>query len=159
MKYIAAGISLALICTCGFGATTCLHNRTAVAVIQKSVDPVSSSYNASNMTFTLTMNYDVIPGKTSRTIDGIATCNEIETDTSDAAAKLGSANTHLRASTADVGTRCWCSLTRPVSSWWVYYKVFGTEEECAAGCARDCAAAIRENTSNYRTNGIYMAIW
>jgi len=112
------------------------------------------------MTFVLKFGYDLVPNNSSyRTINGMATCNEINTNTSDATAKMGDANTHLRASTADIGTQCWCSLTGPITSWWVYYKAYDSEDACASACARDCAAAIKDNTSNFRTNGIYAAIW
>ncbi|MBD5400165.1 hypothetical protein HDR61_00230 [bacterium] len=159
MKHILAGISLALLTTAGFAATTCLHNNSAVAILQKSVDPVSVTHNAANMTFTLTFNYDVIPNTSIRTIRGAATCNEVDTNTADATAKMGDANTHLRSADADVGTMCWCSLAGPVTSWWVFYKAYSDEDACAAGCAADCASAIRNNTSNFRSNGVYMAIW
>ena len=163
MKYIATGTALVLLCTAGYAATTCLHSYTAVAVVRKNVNPIASSYNSAERTFTLTMDYDIIPGnENSRTLYGEATCNEITTDTSGATiavGDVGAANTHLRATTGDVGTRCWCALTRPVSSWWTYYKTFDSDDACANGCASACAAAIKDNTSNFRSNGVFMAIW
>ena len=93
------------------------------------------------------------------TLTGMSTCNEITTNTAASAAKSGDANVYLRASSADVGTQCWCSLTGPVTSWWVYYGAFDDEDACDAGCTSACAAAIKDNTSNFRTNGVYLAIW
>ncbi len=161
IKHIyAIPVAVIAVCSVAHGATTCIHNQTPVFVIQKSVTPTSVSSNASDNTFELRFDYDLMPGNSSyRTITGMATCNEITTDTSDGAISQGGANTHLRASTADVGTRCWCQLSGPITSWWVYNREFSDDAACAAGCASDCANAIKNNTNNFLTNGIYRAIW
>ena len=160
MRKLSTAVIFSLLCWPGHAATTCLHNRTAVFIIKKSVDPVSVSSNASEMTFSMTLDYETLPGQaSSKTLGGLATCNEITTDTSDAAAKTGSANVYLRASSADVGTQCWCSLTGPVTTWWVYLKAFDSEDACQSGCAAACAKAAKANTDNFRTNGLYQAIW
>ncbi len=156
----AIPIAMFAVCSVAFGATTCIHNRTPVFVIQKSAAPTSVSATASDMTFELRFGYDLVPGDSSyRTISGMATCNEITTDTSGATVAPGGANTHLRASSADAGTRCWCSLTGPVTSWWVYNREYSDDATCASSCASDCANSIKNNTNNFRTNGIYRAIW
>ncbi|MDE6250847.1 MAG: hypothetical protein K2M34_04435 [Alphaproteobacteria bacterium] len=157
---VSIPLALAAICSAAYGATTCIHNQTPVFVIKKSVTPTSVSSNAANMTFELRFDYDLMPGDSaSNKLSGMATCNEITTDTSGGNASQGSANTHLRASNADVGTYCWCQLTGPVTSWWVYNKKYSDDDACASGCASDCANAIKNNTNNFLTNGIYRAIW
>lgn len=160
MKRIAFGFFMVALCGVAHGATTCIRNNTPVFVIQKSVTPVSVSANAANMTFELHFDYDLSPGRAStRTVTGMATCNEITTDTNGATIASGGANTHLRASTADVGPRCWCELTGPVTSWWVYNREYADDAACAAGCASDCANAIKANRNGFLTNGIYRAVW
>lgn len=158
---ISVPLALVAVCaTAAYGATTCIHNQTPVFVIQKSVKPTSVSASTSDMTFELRFDYDLVPGNSSyRTITGMATCNEIATNTAGDTVSQGGANTHLRASNADVGTRCWCSLTGPVTTWWVYNREFSDDDACLAGCASDCANAIKNNSNNFLTNGIYGAIW
>lgn len=160
MKKISTAVIFSLLCWPGYSAMTCLHNRTAVFIIKKSVAPVSVSSSASEMTFSMTMDYETLPGHaSSKTLQGAATCNEIMTDASDAPAKTCSTNVYLRASTADIGTQCWCSLTGPVTTWWVYIKAFDNEDACTSGCATACANAAKADTDKFRTNGLYQAIW
>lgn len=159
-KILSISAVLGVLCGAAYGATTCIHNQTPVFIIKKSVDPTSVSSDADSMTFSLRFDYDLVPNNSSyRTLDGMATCNEISTDTAGDNVVLGAANTHLRASNADVGTMCWCQLTGPITSWWVYLRQYSDDASCASSCARDCASAIRENTDNFRTNGVYLAIW
>ncbi len=142
------------------GATTCLHNRTGVFVLKKSQNGVSSSYSADDMTWRVTFGYDLVPNNSSyRTLTGNATCNEISTTTDGANAKKGDANVYLRASNADVGTMCWCSMYEPVSSWWVFMRAFDDEDACKSGCASACADAVKNDTDKFRSAGVYMAIW
>lgn len=159
-KVVSISAVLGFLCGAAYGATTCIHNQTPVFVIKKSANPTSVSVNSDNMTFTLRFDYDLVPNNSSyRTLDGMATCNEISTDTAGENVSQGSANTHLRASSADVGTMCWCQLSGPITSWWVYNRQYSDDETCMSNCARDCASAIRDNTNNFRTNGVYLAIW
>jgi len=147
-------------CGASMAATTCLHNRTKIYTLKKSVDGTSSSYDATDLTWSVTFSYDLVPNNSSaRTLYGTATCNEINTNSDGNTASSGSANVYLRASTGEVGTQCWCAMSHPVSSWWVFLKEYSDEASCASGCARDCASAVKSNTGNFRTNGVYLAIW
>lgn len=153
-----------VLCLCVFGAgyaaTTCVHPKTKIFTLKKSVNGTSTSYDRNDFTWTVTFGYDLIPNdSSSRKITGAATCNEISTNADGGAAKMGDANGYLRASNADMGTYCWCSLVSPVSSWWVFYKSYSDESECASNCARDCAAAVSADTNKFRSSGVYMAIW
>ncbi len=159
-KTISLSILLTLFYAGAYAATTCIRNRTAVFTIKKSENPTSVSSNTAEKTFTLRFGYDLVPNNSSqRTLNGTATCNEITTNTAEITAAPGDANVYLRASSADIGTQCWCSLSGPVTSWWVYYGAFDSEDACDAGCTSACATAIKDNTNNFRTNGIYLAIW
>lgn len=159
-KQVVSIFMIGMLCGAAHSATTCIHNQTAVFVIKKDVTPVSVSLNTSDMTFQLQFDYDLMPGnEASRMATGMSTCNEITTDTAGNTATQGSANTHLRASNADVGTHCWCSLTGPVTTWWVYNRSYSDDDSCASNCTSDCANAIQNNTNGFLTNGIYRAIW
>lgn len=160
MRKMLSAILLICVCGAGYAASTCIHNNTGVFILKKSVNGVSSSYDADNYTWSVKFDYDLVPNNSSyRTLTGNATCNNIETNTAGGAITSGEPNTHLRASNSDVGSMCWCSMTAPISSWWVFYKKYDTAAACSTGCARDCASAVKSNTNNFRTGGVYMAIW
>lgn len=141
-------------------ATTCIHNNTAVFTLKKSVNGISSSYDADAHTWTVVFDYDLIQNVSGRRqMTGRSTCNEIGTNSSGSNAVAGNANVYLRSGDTDVGRQCWCAMTAPLSSWWVFYKTYDSDSACATGCARDCAAAVKSNTGNFRSNGVFMAIW
>lgn len=155
----------ALCCIAGVATaadTTCLRNNTKIFTIHKSVNPISASVDSvEDMTWHANFDYDLmVAGDVSvRSLRGRATCNEVATKTDESAVTTGAANVYLRPSAADVGLRCWCALDGPVTSWWVYLREFDSEANCATGCAAACANAMRDNTDNFRTNGLYLAIW
>lgn len=69
------------------------------------------------------------------TIKGIATCNNSKTTPKQAN------NTK--------GVYCYCQITSPASSQWVYLDTY-QGGNCPKICTSNCAFAIRDNTKNYR---------
>lgn len=160
MKKLLLTCVLCLCAVAAYGATTCIHTRTGVFMLKKSANGISSSHNNSDMTWSVTFDYDIVPNNSSyRTLTGNATCNEITTATDGSDITKNGANTYLRASTSDVGTMCWCSMSAPVSSWWVFMQAYADEETCASSCAAACADGVKNNTDNFRSAGVYLAIW
>ena len=158
-KVLLVMLGLCVICVAANATDTCLHDNTAVITLWKSKNPVSKTSNASDKTWTMTMDYSIMPSNPdAKTIYGLSTCNEIDTNTSGADVQSGDANVYLRSSTIDVGRFCWCQMQRPVSSWWVFYKQYDDESTCASSCARDCVDAISSDKNKFRTAGVYMAI-
>lgn len=151
---------LVLMCGAAHAVAMCAQTDTITLVVKKDVLPVSVSVNTDDMTFEMELDYDLMPGNLpSRTVMGMASCNNIATNTAGKAVSRGGANTHLRASNTTIGSHCWCELTEPVTSWWVYYGEYSDDDTCAASCVTDCANAIKNNTDGFLSNGIYGAIW
>jgi hypothetical protein len=48
------------------------------------------------------------------------------------------------------GQHCWCRLTSPGVSAWVYHYDEGNEDECWDYCAGGCAGAVKSNTNAVR---------
>ena len=160
MKKLIALLGIVTICASAYATDTCLHNNTAILTLRKSRNGVRTSVNNADKTWTITMDYSLMPSDPSaKTIYGMSTCNEIDTNTAGGAVSRGDANVYLRDSAVDIGTYCWCQMTAPVSSWWVFYNQYDDAETCASRCASDCVNAISNNTNNFRTQGVYMAIW
>lgn len=160
MKRLFILIGVFTACIPAYATDTCLHDNTTVLTLWKSKNGVKTSSNKSDMSWTITFDYSMSPSdSTAKTLYGLSTCNEISTNTAGTEAKTGDANVYLRSSSVDIGTYCWCQMTAPVSSWWVFYNQYSDADTCASKCASECASAISNNTNNFRTQGVYMAIW
>ncbi len=159
-KLIPISVLLPLFCS-ALGSNTCLRNNTAILTIRKSDNPKSLSYDNATKTFTLEFKneHPVMPALNLTKISGAATCNNITTNTNEGTATQGDSNVYLRASNDDTGPQCWCSLTGPITSWWVYYGAFSNADTCATGCTAACANALKADTNGFRTKGVYLAIW
>lgn len=159
-QIIAAPLMLVLTCNVAHAVAMCAQPDIVTLVVKKDVLPISVSVNDADMTFELEFDYDLMPTNLpSHTVMGMASCNGIATNTAGKAVSRGDANTHLRASNTNIGSNCWCELTEPVTSWWVYYGAYSDDATCASSCVTDCANAIKNNTDGFLTSGIYGAIW
>ena len=96
-----------------------------------------SSSNASEHTWTVTFpNY---------TISGIASCNEIIGNDS---SRVYSGNQNdIKQGTQ--GRYCWCRMTNPVRSAWIYNSARDSTDTCVERCASSCGANVRTN-ADYR---------
>ena len=85
------------------------------------------------------------------TIHGAAACNSL-------AGTANTANTGMFTYATDHGVNCWCAMQKPISSYWVYYNAYNTDENCADNCALKCAqmTAINENDFRY---ALMNSIW
>ena len=48
------------------------------------------------------------------------------------------------------GEHCWCKMTHPAASLWVFYGTYSSASDCAINCARDCGNSVR-NRSDMRS--------
>ena len=73
------------------------------------------------------------------TISGISTCNE----TSGTWGTVYSGNPNdIKQETS--GGNCWCRMTSPARSAWVFYATFPLETDCYGRCAYYCGSSIVE---------------
>jgi hypothetical protein len=64
-------------------------------------------------------------------VDGIAAC-------------LSSSGSNSVPSSWNYGTNCWCKMTGPVvGASWVFYHTYGSNADCFAVCAINCAVCVR----------------
>ena len=78
------------------------------------------------------------------TVSGIATCNSISGSWGKA---YSGNNNDIKQGTE--GVYCWCRMTSPVRSAWVYADERSSASECASNCARNCGSTV-QNNSNFR---------
>ena len=153
MKRFIVLFGLVFAITAAFADTNiCRKNNTLVILLSKSTNGQSATSDASDKTWSVTFNYTTmsVQSRTSSSISGEAACNEIS-------GSANTPNTALITSVTDEGTNCWCSMTAPAISYWVFNQTYGTSAACASGCAAACASSV--NTSTLFRTGMFGAIW
>lgn len=118
--------------------TMCVANNSLAIVLDPQVDGTSYSYNADLYEW-----YAVFPYGT---VAGIATC----VGTSGGAPT----DTLIDDETGDfvtggerTGNYCWCRMTHPVKSRWVYRYTASAVDNCGSTCANSCGFNVRNDVS------------
>ena len=107
-------------------------------ILDPSVAGTDKTYNHSNETWSVTFpNY---------TVSGVASCNSI-TGTP-GTAYSGNQN-NITQGYQENQPNCWCRMTNPVRSAWVFSGSFGTVSECAPNCVFHCSNRS-SNFSDFR---------
>ena len=82
------------------------------------------------------------------TVSGIASCNSID------GGEFGSAhpeyNNQITQGYQDGQLNCWCRMTSPVRSAWVFYDPYSSASSCASNCAKLCGYRVHGHAS-FRT--------
>jgi len=147
MRYVF--FALLLMITGVANATTmCVHTNSYVATLSISRDGVSYTTDGSGG-WTVTMDYNT-SSRNTPTVMGYASCNEV----------TGTANTAdatISASTSDVGANCWCGMSLPLVSDWVFLQTYASNAACAAACDATCGNAVK--TSSSMRGAMFPAVW
>ena len=97
-------------------------------------DVNGSTYNQTEATWTVPF--------PSYTISGIASCNDI----SGTYAQPYSGNqNNITAGYQTDQLQCWCRMTTPVRSAWVFLNTRTSTSECVSACARFCGIGFRDS--------------
>ena len=72
-------------------------------------------------------------------ISGIASCNSIEGTKNTAYPQY---NNQITQGYQNDGANCWCRMTNPVRSAWVFGTSYAASEECYGGCAHVCGLYV-----------------
>ena len=94
------------------------------------VEPTNYTYNAANMTWEVTAPYG--------TLSGIAVCN------STAGSYAVATSTDFPTGTS--GVYCWCKMTSPATSAWVYFIGHSSASDCDSLCAFRCGYRGRDSS-------------
>jgi len=137
-----------------YGATTCIPSGIYFAVLNP--DANGTVYSTSG--YDWVVNFDYTTGgrynNTTTHVTGIASCSEVAgtTDSSTGAPGMSAATT---------GPNCWCEMTAPLASDWVFsgttYTGDTADNDCTSGCATVCANRLA-TTTTFRTT-IYGTVW
>ncbi|MBR3148269.1 MAG: hypothetical protein IKF41_02905 [Alphaproteobacteria bacterium] len=110
-------------------ATMCSKNDTITIVLDPSIDGVSSYYDNPNATWHVIFPYGTIHGRSA--------C--LNTNQSSGTADLHD-NGELVVGGETNGQYCWCRMTHPALSAWVYGYSRGHVSTCSNSCAQFCAS-------------------
>lgn len=119
----------------GANATTmCAADDALAIVLDPQVAGTNHSYNAELFEWNATFPYGTVFGIATciTTPSGAATDTLIDTDTGDVA--TGGERT---------GRYCWCQMTHPVKSRWVFLYAYGSVAGCGSDCAGNCGYNVR----------------
>ena len=140
--------------------TVCAVNNSYIAVFKKTLTSatVDASANGTTKTWQVTME-DSGTGY-SKTVTGVAACNEVT-------GTVNSPKTNLYTTATDIGPNCWCKMEpveaygyeTGIASYWVLNKSYADETSCAAGCATHCATDMAATPTSTFRNAILEAIW
>ena len=137
-KYILllAGI---FFCGAANASVMCSSDDYVTVVLDPYVDGTNRTYNAAAMTWTTVFPYG--------NVSGIAVCN-------DTGGSYGVASNDEQYETG--GVKCWCKMTHPAVSRWVFSNSYSSASDCAANCASYCGNSVQGN-SGFRS-GVFGSV-
>lgn len=152
IRYINKIILLfcAIVISPAYSLDMCVENDSVVVVLDPNISGSNSSNHTNTQTFKVAFNYG--------TLTGVSAC--LSSAMSLSSGNIYTANNGLLIDNGNVvtggeqnGMYCWCKLTHPVSTLWMYKTGWtnGGVSTCIANCAGSCASDVYSSNSNYRT--------
>ena len=122
------------------GATMCSKNDTITIALDPSIEGTNYSYNTAQSTWVTWFPYG--------TIRGISACLSSAYGKSRGGyvADLHDDN-ELVVGGETNGRHCWCKMTHPAASLWVFNSMTSSASDCAANCAGNCALDVRGHSA------------
>ena len=137
-------IVLGCFMTFGAGATEmCARNDTIVVPLDATVGGTGYGYNAVEWMWWATFEYGKIYG-TATCLSPAEVTELLPSDDDELLGRSGKDATAESEGTADNRTQCYCKLTHPMSSRWVFLGS-NSASDCASYCANACALNARVN--------------
>ena len=137
-KYILllAGI---FFCGAANASVMCSSNDHVTVVLDPYVAGTTYTYNAAAMTWNTVFPYG--------NVSGVAVCN-------DTGGSFGVASNDEQYETG--GVKCWCKMTHPAVSRWVFSYSYSSASVCAVGCAYVCGYYV-QSRSDFRS-GVFGSV-
>ena len=118
--------------------TMCATDDTIAVVLDPMINGSSNSYNADLFEWNTTFSYG--------TVFGIATCVDTAGSSNQVVAELKSSDGTVATGGERSGRYCWCQMTHPARSRWVFRTAFGSVGNCGSGCAGLCGNNVRSDS-------------
>jgi len=130
-KILLSIIATIMIVTTTNATTMCVTNDNTSIILDPSIEGTGYTRDEATKTWTTTFpNY---------TVSGIATCNSTSGTYAKAYPQYNFDNNHA----SSTGVYCWCRMTSPVRSAWVYYNKYDTTSACDSNCSPYCGIRVQ----------------
>lgn len=115
--------------------TMCATDDTIAVVLDPMIGGSTSAYNADLFEWNTTFSYG--------TVFGIATCVDTAGSSNQVVAELKSSDGTVATGGERSGRYCWCQMTHPARSRWVFLYARGSVDNCGSDCAANCGRDVR----------------
>ena len=134
-KICIFSILIMLVALPALAVSVCAKNSVVSVVLDPTIGGNSYTYNNSTGVWKTVFSYG--------NVSGVSTCSTIG-PTGSMGSTLTSDGVPLDAVAGDTSGRyCWCKMTHPMASRWVFCIDYGSASACASGCTLDCGLRAR----------------
>ena len=139
MKKLIISSLIAMFCASAGATTMCATDDTLAIVLDPVINGTASSHNTDLFEWSVTFSYG--------TVWGIATCVDTSGATNTAVEELRDSNGEIATGGEITGRYCWCQLSHPAKSRWVFRYAFSSVAHCGSDCADNCSFHARINSA------------
>lgn len=131
----------------------CARDDTMVLVFDKDVGSSGAGYNATEWTWWVNFPYGRIAGEVTclSAAEGLGRTSGqgVYYGTGDYSKTFIEVEPGLKGTDSDGNDRkyCWCKMTHPVSSRWVFNAIYSDSSVCASSCALRCSDSVRDRSA------------
>ena len=145
MKRVLFILVMMMIPCVGGALTMCVRDSATVVSLDPAVGGTGYKQNAAEMVWSTTFPYGTIYGEATclSDADGTPSENTMGVYTNSKGEMLPLRNEF---SGQRNGGKCWCRMTHPASSRWVFYSSYSASD-CASDCAYYCGSNARNNAA------------
>lgn len=133
-KLIISGL-IAMFCASAGATTMCATDDTLAIVLDPLISGTAHSDYADLFEWSVTFSYG--------TVWGIATCVDTSGTSNTAVEELRDSNGEIATGGERTGRYCWCQLSHPAKSRWVFRHAYSSVAFCRSHCVIDCGGAVR----------------
>ena len=138
-KILLSIIAAIMIVTNTNATTMCVTDDMEQVILDPSVDGNANgnTYNITAATWDVVFPYG--------TISGVASCNSFSGQWGTAYPEY---NNQITTGYQEEQVKCWCRMTSPARSAWVFYSgSYTSDSQCMSSCANNCGSAVRTGAS------------
>ncbi len=128
-------VLLALVGAPALATTICAEDDVIAIVLDPEVNGTNHTYNTNLFEWGATFSYG--------SVWGIATCLDKNGSYGVAVDELRSEDGELATGGERKGKYCWCQMTHPAVSRWVFRGAFSSVDDCRSNCASYCGYNVR----------------
>ncbi len=130
MKKLIISSLIAMFCASAGATTMCATDDTLAIVLDPIINGTANSFYTDLFEWSATFSYG--------TVWGIATCVDTSGAPNTAVEELRDSNGEIATGGERTGRYCWCQLSHPAKSRWVFRSASSSVADCGSFCADNC---------------------